>query len=65
MVGKRGIAGSVIEYGVQTTGSKTVLTVTQDEAEAEQMLDLLGEGWLVQRTVYYSPWVTVPIETRP
>ena len=46
----------VVEFGVQTPNSRTVLMVTQDLAEAEQVLDLLGGGQLVRRAVSYSPW---------
>jgi uncharacterized phage-associated protein len=50
-------ATRVAEYGVQTSHSKTILTVTEDLAEAERTLDMLGQGRLVQRTVTYSPWI--------
>jgi hypothetical protein len=51
---------SVIEYGIQAMNSKTILAVTEDPVEAERTLDILGEGRLVQRTVSYSPWASVP-----
>jgi hypothetical protein len=46
----------VVEFGVQTPNSRTVLMVTQDIEEAEHVLDLLGGGQLVRRAVSYSPW---------
>lgn len=52
-------ATSTVEYGVQTANSKTILTVTEDLAEAERTLDMLGQGRLLQRTVSYSPWIAV------
>ena len=43
---RRGIAGSVVEYGIQTSNGKTILMVTNDLTEAEHTLDLIGEGRL-------------------
>ena len=62
---------TVVEFGVQTPNSRTVLTVTQDLAEAEHMLDMLGGGRLVRRSVSYSSWrpvepeLALPDETLP
>ena len=61
---RRGVAGSVVEYGIQTSNGKTILMVTNDLTEAEHTLDLIGEGRIVQRTVKHSPWVTVPADRR-
>jgi ABC-type proline/glycine betaine transport system ATPase subunit len=61
-MGKRKTADSTVEYGVQAISSKTVVFVTEDLAEAEHTLDLIGEARVVQRTVRYSPWVTVPVD---
>jgi hypothetical protein len=59
-------ATRTVEYGVQTSNSKTILTVTEDLDEAERTLDMLGQGRLVQRTVSCSPWIAVEVaaETR-
>jgi hypothetical protein len=59
-------ATHTVEYAVQTSNSKTILTVTEDLAEAERTLDMLGQGRLVQRTVSCSPWIAVEVkaETR-
>jgi hypothetical protein len=59
---RRGVTDSIVEYGIQTLNGKTILMLTNDLTEAEHTLDLIGEGRLVQRTVRYSPWVTVPAE---
>jgi hypothetical protein len=48
-----------VEYGIQTTTSKTILGVTEDLEEAQRTLDMIGDGRLIQRTVSYSPWVEV------
>jgi hypothetical protein len=61
---RRGVADSVVEYGIQTLTGKTILMLTNDLTEAEHTLDLIGEGRLVQRTVRYSPWVAVPSDRR-
>ena len=61
---RRGVAGSIVEYGIQTLNGKTILMLANDLTEAEHTLDLIGEGRLVQRTVRYSPWVTVPVDRR-
>jgi hypothetical protein len=52
-------AACITEYGVQTANSKTILTVTLDLAEAERTLDMIGEGFLLKRTVRYSAWTAV------
>lgn len=62
-MGTRKTADSTVEYGVQAS-SKTVVFVTEDLAEAEHTLDLIGEARLVQRTVRCSPWIIVLIDTR-
>ena len=61
---RSGVAGSVVEYGIQTLNGKTILMVTNDLTEAGHTLDLIGEGRLVQRTVRYSPWVAVSADRR-
>jgi hypothetical protein len=55
----RNAAVTVVEYGIQTQNSKTILVVTDDLHEAESTLDMLGSGTLIQRTVRYSPWHSV------
>lgn len=47
---------TVVQYGIQTPNSKTILVVTEDLTEAESTLDMLGSGTLIRRTVRYSPW---------
>jgi hypothetical protein len=59
---KRDDAEGTVEFGFQTPNSKTVLMVTNDLAEAEHVLDLLGGGTLVRRTVGFSPWRPVVTE---
>ena len=49
-------ASKVVEYAIQTPHSKTVLMTTEDRAEAERTLDMLGEGQLLMRTVTYGQW---------
>ena len=61
---RRSVERRMVEYGVQTLNSRTILTVTKDVAEAEHTLDLIGEGRLIRRTVTYSPWTEVPIDAR-
>lgn len=56
---RRDIAKTVVQYGVQTATSKTILVVTDDLAEAERMLDMLGDGVLIQRTVEFGRWTRV------
>jgi hypothetical protein len=50
------IEGTVVQYGIETPTSRTVLMVTEDRGEAERMLDMLGRGRLIVRTVSYSRW---------
>jgi hypothetical protein len=52
-------AVTVVQYGIQTPNSKTILVVTDDLSEAMSTLDMLGSGTLIRRTVRYSPWRTV------
>jgi hypothetical protein len=47
---------SKVEFGVQTPNSNTVAMVTDQIEEAEHMLDLVGTGRIVRRTVSYGPW---------
>ena len=47
-------AGSVVQYGVQTPSSTTVLLVTDRLDEAEHILDVVGEGRIVRRTGEYA-----------
>ena len=49
-------AESVVQYGVQTPSSTTVLLVTDRLDEAEHILDVVGDGHVVQRTVRYGAW---------
>jgi hypothetical protein len=50
-----------VEYGVQTLTSRTVVLVTDEIEEAQHMLDLVGEGRVVRRTVRYGPWRSVDL----
>ena len=59
---ERDLATCITEYGVRTVSSNTILVVTLDLAEAERMLDMIGGGRLLQRTVRYSPWIAVDEE---
>lgn len=52
---------SIVEYGVQTPMSRTVVLLTDHLEEAEHMLDLVGEGRIVRRTVRYGPWRSVDV----
>jgi hypothetical protein len=45
-----------VQYGIQTPNSKTILMVTEDLAEAEHMLDMVGQGRVAERTISYGPW---------
>ena len=49
-------AGSVVQYGVETPSSTSVLLVTDRLDEAEHILDVVGDGRIVQRTVRYGAW---------
>jgi hypothetical protein len=49
----------VVEYGVQAPMSRTVVLVTDKFQEAEHMLDLVGDGCIVRRTVSYGAWHAV------
>jgi hypothetical protein len=53
------IAEVVVEYGIQTLHSKSILVMTNDLAEAHRTLDMIGEGRLISRTVSYSGWQDV------
>lgn len=55
----RDAAVTVVQYGIQTANSKTILVVTDDLAEAMSTLDMLGSGTLIRRSVRYSPWLPV------
>jgi hypothetical protein len=33
--------------------------VTEDLAEAEHLLDMVGQGRLIERTITYGPWQLV------
>ena len=50
-----------MQYGVVSPRSRTILAVTEDYAEAEHTLDLIGEGRLVRRTVTYGWWADIPM----
>lgn len=52
----RNMGKSVIEYGIQTATSKSILVITSDLADAHRTLDMIGDGRLVCRTVTYSRW---------
>jgi hypothetical protein len=56
---RRGISESVIQYGIRLNSSKSVLMVTEDLAEAERVLDMVGHGLLISRRVTYGPWIDV------
>jgi hypothetical protein len=60
-VSRRDVARCTVEYGVVSLTSRTILTVTEDYAEAEHTLDLIGEGRLVRRTVTYGSWADIPV----
>ncbi|CAN5553955.1 hypothetical protein BH10ACT9_BH10ACT9_46000 [soil metagenome] len=60
-MGRRDVARCTVEYGIISATSRTILTVTEDYAEAEHTLDLIGEGRLVRRTVTYSAWADIPV----
>lgn len=46
----------MVQYGIQTPTSKTILMLTEDRDEAERMLDMVGEGTIIKRTVVFGPW---------
>ena len=49
-------AKRLVEYGIQAPNSKTILMVTDNLADAERMLDMIGQGRLVERIIRYGPW---------
>lgn len=49
--------GSVLQYGVMTPNSSTVLIATTDLAVATRALSWIHGGRLVQRTVTYGGWI--------
>lgn len=51
-----GIAERRVQYGIQTPNSNTILMVTEDLAEAEQTLEMVGQGRLTMRTISYGRW---------
>lgn len=57
-------AQSVIQYGVQTPASKTVLLVTDRLDEAEKILDVIGKGRILQRTLEYGSWQLMNLPQR-
>jgi hypothetical protein len=59
---RRSVAESFVQYGLQMASSKTILMVTEDLAEAERMLDLIGDGRVIARTVSYSRWYPVEVD---
>jgi hypothetical protein len=59
---RRNVAESFVQYGLQMASSKTILMVTEDLAEAERMLDLIGDGRVISRTVSYSQWRPVEVD---
>lgn len=50
------VASFVVQFGVQTPHSSIVLTVTTDRAVAEDALNWIQDGRIVQRTVTTSSW---------
>ena len=52
-----GQGGSIIQYGVQPPNSTTALIVTDDRAQAECALELIPDGRVVHRTIFYSGWL--------
>ena len=56
---RRDVSKTVVQYGVQTVTSKTIQVVTDDLAEAERLLDMIGDGVLIQRTVEFGRWTSV------
>jgi hypothetical protein len=54
----RDIEERIVQYGVRTAHSRTILVLTDSRAEAERALDMFGEGMLIERTVTYSRWHT-------
>jgi hypothetical protein len=54
----RDIEKRVVQYGVRTVHSSTILVLTDSRAEAERALDMFGEGVLIERTVSYTRWRT-------
>jgi hypothetical protein len=53
------MGNTVIEYGIQTANSKSILVITSDLADAHRTLDMIGDGRLLCRTVSYSRWEEV------
>lgn len=53
----------VVQYGIQTPHSKTILMVTEDRNEAQRMLDMVGEGRLITRTIRFGSWTQVDAES--
>ncbi|MDT5018856.1 MAG: hypothetical protein QOD39_5016 [Mycobacterium sp.] len=49
----------VVQYGVRTASTRTILVLADSRAEAESALDMFGEGVLIERTVSYSRWRAV------
>jgi hypothetical protein len=47
---------SVVQYGIRTPRSKSVSMVTEVLAEATHLLDIVGDGEIVERTVHYGSW---------
>jgi hypothetical protein len=50
---------TVVQYGIRTPTSSTILVLTESRAEAERTLDMLGQGILIERTVKYGGWRTI------
>jgi hypothetical protein len=57
-------ARTVIEYGVETANGRTVLLVTDEVDEAQKILEVVGEGRILQRTVQYGRWHPVDLMGR-
>jgi hypothetical protein len=63
MMARNDIAQSTVEYGIQTMSGNTILTVTEDLAEAQAHAGH-DRGRPAHTTVSYSPWIAVEVEVR-
>jgi hypothetical protein len=53
---------STVQYGVQSANGNTVLMVTEDLAEAERTLDIIGGGRVLQRIVSQTSWILLSVD---
>lgn len=51
-----GDAKTVVQYGIETPTSRSIVLMTESYEEAAQLLDLLGNARVIARTVRYGPW---------